>query len=89
MLAEQRYWPRRRTLKGGRIVFNDKRSVVDCTVVNLSEMGAKLHLPSIVDVPDTFELHIGDQVRAAWVVWKEQGAMGVTWISKTFPTRQM
>jgi hypothetical protein len=81
MLIERRHSPRRRTLKEGRIVFNDKRSVIDCTVLNLSEKGANLRLPSFVDVPDTFELHVGDNIHAAWVVWKADGTLGVTWIS--------
>jgi hypothetical protein len=81
MLIERRHSPRRRTLKEGRIVFDDKRSVIDCAVINLSEKGANLRLSSMVEIPDTFELHIGDEVHAAWVVWKADGALGVTWIS--------
>ena len=81
MLIERRHSPRRRTLKEGRIFFDDKRSVVACTVLNLSEKGANLRLLSVADVPDTFELHIGDEVHAAWVVWKSDGTLGVTWIS--------
>ena len=89
MLMERRKSPRRRTREKGKIVFNEERSVIDCMVANLSEMGANLRLPNIAGVPDTFELHFGDQVRAAWVVWKADGTLGVTWIGKTFPTRQM
>jgi hypothetical protein len=70
-----------RTLKGGRIVFDDKRSVIDCTVVNMSDKGASLRLPSILGVPDTFELHVGGEVHAAWVVWKSDGSLGVMWMS--------
>jgi uncharacterized OB-fold protein len=82
MLEERRHSPRGRTFKGGRIVFDDKRSVIDCTVVNMSDKGAKLRLPSILGVPDTFELHVGDEVHAVWVVWKTtDGTLGVTWIS--------
>jgi uncharacterized OB-fold protein len=79
--VERRHLPRRKTLKGGRIVFDDKRSVVDCTVTNMSEKGASLRLPSIVGIPDTFELHIGEEVHAVWVVWKKEGSLGVMWMS--------
>ena len=34
------------TLKAGRIVFNQRRSVLDCTVRNLSSTGACLDVPS-------------------------------------------
>ena len=81
MLVERRHSPRRRTFKGGRIVFDDKRSVIDCTVVNLSDRGANLRLPSVLGVPDMFELHVGGQVHAAWVVWKADGALGVMWMN--------
>ena len=62
-------------------MFDDKRSVIDCTVLNISENGANLRLASIVGIPDTFDLHIGDEIHAAWVVWKMDSTLGVTWIS--------
>jgi hypothetical protein len=81
MSVERRHSPRKRTLKGGQIVFDGKRSVIDCTVVNMSDKGASLRLPSILGVPDTFELHIGGEVYAAWVVWKRESTLGVMWTS--------
>ncbi|HLC07883.1 MAG TPA: PilZ domain-containing protein [Methyloceanibacter sp.] len=81
MLVERRHSPRRRTLKGGRIVFDDHRSVLDCTVHNVSENGAQLRLPNVVGVPDTFELHFDGIVRSAWVVWKQTDRLGITWIT--------
>jgi uncharacterized OB-fold protein len=79
MLEERRHSTRRRTFKAGRIVFDDKRSVISCTVVNMSENGANMRLPSVLGVADTFELHVGDEVHAAWVVWKTDGTLGVMW----------
>ena len=88
MLVERRHSPRRRTFKRGRIVFNDKRCVYDCTVVNLSDNGANLRVPSVRGVPDTFELHMGDEIYAAWVVWKTEGTIGVTWMKEGAPRFQ-
>jgi PilZ domain-containing protein len=70
---EKRREPRTRTLKKARIVFNDGRSVIDCVVRNLSPHGAMLVLPSLLGVPETFELHIDSDgschaVRMRWVV---------------------
>jgi hypothetical protein len=62
-------------------VFDDKRSVIDCTVINMSDRGANLRLPSIVGIPDTFELHVGGEVHAVWVVWKKDCSLGVMWTS--------
>jgi hypothetical protein len=49
-MTEHRKHSRQRTLKGGRIVFNQKRSVLTCTVRNLSSTGACLDVPSTVGI---------------------------------------
>ena len=49
---------RQRTLKSGKIVFNHKTSVVDCTVRNLSDTGACLQVGSAVGIPEIFDLLI-------------------------------
>lgn len=69
--------PRRRVLKQGRIVFNNKHSVIDCTVRNFSETGALLLLKSVIGVPDRFEFEMDGQTRLARVVWKREGQMGI------------
>ncbi len=50
--------PRRRVLKAGRLIFNDRRSTIDCTVRGLSEDGAELHLSTTTNVPDSFTLRL-------------------------------
>ena len=79
--TDRRRSPRRRTLKGARIVFNERRSVIDCRVRDLSANGAQLLLPSVVGIPDTFELQIDEVFRSARVAWKATGKLGVTWDS--------
>ena len=76
---EKRGEPRTRTLKKARIVFNDGRSVIDCVVRNLSSRGALLELPSLLGVPETFELRIESDgsCRAARTIWKGNGKIGV------------
>jgi hypothetical protein len=76
---EKRRQPRTRTLKKARIVFNDGRSAIDCVVRNLSSNGAMLELPSLLGVPETFELHIESEGtrHAARTIWKGNGKMGV------------
>jgi diguanylate cyclase (GGDEF)-like protein len=49
---------RRRVLKSGRIIFNDRRSVMDCTVRSFSEEGAGIDILSTRGVPDRFSLSI-------------------------------
>jgi hypothetical protein len=75
--SDNRHAARRKTLKGGRIVFNGGRSTIDCTVRNLSSHGAKLQVSSVVGVPDTFDLlldgHSRQPCRVAWRSLKELG----------------
>jgi hypothetical protein len=75
---DNRQSTRRRTLKGGRIVFNGGRSTIDCTVRDLSSRGAKLQVASVVGIPDTFDLllegHARQPCRVAWRSLKEIGA---------------
>jgi PilZ domain len=76
---EKRREPRKRTLKRGRLVFNDGRSVIDCVVRNLSPSGALLVLPSLLGIPQEFDLHIDSDrnCRAARIIWKGDGKIGV------------
>ena len=54
-MEERRKEARRRTLKAGKIMI-DGKSVIDCTVRNLTYKGANLEVGSPVGIPDTFEL---------------------------------
>ncbi|MCP8937223.1 PilZ domain-containing protein [Alsobacter sp. SYSU M60028] len=70
--------PRQRTLKGATIVFNNAKSVLDCTVRNLSTGGALLGLPTTAGVPAAFELRIPDHPpRACRVAWRLVDRIGV------------
>jgi hypothetical protein len=45
----QRYDPRFRTLKRGRIYFNDEQSSMDCQVRDMSSTGTKVKIQSYYD----------------------------------------
>jgi len=79
MMEERRRTPRRRTLKGARIVFNDGRSTIDATVRNLSEDGANLRVASVVGIPDTFILQLSDGTQhACRAIWHKSDEIGVS-----------
>jgi PilZ domain len=65
--------------KDGRIVFNHRRSVLDCTVRNLSSTGACLDVQSTVGVPDVFELIIEPDgiSRPCRIAWRSERRTGV------------
>jgi PAS domain-containing protein len=82
-MQERRKSPRSRNLKGGKILFNNKQSVITCTVRNISDDGANLHVQSAQGVPAFFDLLIEGEPahRACDVVWKAQGRIGVAFRS--------
>lgn len=49
---------RRRVLKAGQIVFNDRMSTIDCTVRSLGEDGATIDVSSAAGIPERFVLVI-------------------------------
>lgn len=49
---------RQRVLKAGQILFNERRSIVDCTIRSLGEDGAGLDVSASTGIPDTFALLI-------------------------------
>ncbi len=76
---ERRRNPRARTLKTARIVFNHHRSVIDCTVRNLSPLGACLKVASAIGIPEEFDVIFdADQsIRPCRMIWHKETQLGV------------
>lgn len=68
-----------RTLKKGTIVLAGGVSVFDCTVRNISETGALLHVPSLA-IPSHFELRMDSTMprHECTVRWRAESAIGVS-----------
>ena len=49
---------RRRVLKAGKLIFNDRNSTVDCTVRSIWETGADVDVSTTVGIPDEVTLAI-------------------------------
>jgi hypothetical protein len=82
MADQQRARPRRRVLKGGKIVFHKGYSVIDCLVRDLSEAGARLKLGDVVGVPAEFILRVaGAPDRACRVIWRSAEEIGVEFVA--------
>lgn len=79
---ERRDARRHRTLRSGRIIFNNGFSVLTCTVRDLSDTGAQLQFSSLVGIPHEFELAIdaAPHGRMCRVAWRKEGRMGVAFI---------
>jgi diguanylate cyclase (GGDEF)-like protein/PAS domain S-box-containing protein len=89
-MNDRRHSPRMRTLRSGKILFNNKRSVVNCTVRNLSAEGACLQVESPVGIPSRFDLSIeGEQTsRPALMVWQSDHRVGVVFASQRSEERR-
>jgi hypothetical protein len=69
---------RRRALKRARITFKDRWATIDCTVLNLSDLGACLKVESPIGIPDTFDLVLDNApVRGCRVTWRKATQIGV------------
>jgi hypothetical protein len=79
MTDDNRYVPRRRVLKGGKIIFPDGTMVADCVIRNLSVAGARLDVPATLALPHEFKLLDVQTERRyiAKVAWRRGDQMGV------------
>lgn len=80
MTEERRTSARHRTFLQGRVIYNNRRSSVDCIIRELTDEGARLSFNDPVGVPHAFELYIPhrDQTYRAEIAWNHGDEMGVT-----------
>jgi hypothetical protein len=74
---ERRAVARHKVLKAGKVVFNKGYSVIDCTIRNLSDIGALVIVPNAVSVPETFELRWDDNAWPCTVTWRSLDRLAV------------
>jgi hypothetical protein len=78
-MLEKRQVQRTRVLKGAKIILDNRSSLFDCTVRNLTNLGASVHLASSVGIPDVFALSFdfGRSSRRCRVIWRTENKIGV------------
>jgi diguanylate cyclase (GGDEF)-like protein len=78
-MDERRHEQRHKTLRSGKIIFNHRRSVIDCLVRNLSDGGTCLEVNSAVGIPATFDLSIDGEegTHACQRIWESETRVGV------------
>src|SRR5512144_900857 len=57
-MSERRRTVRQKSFLRGCIYFNNRRTVVDCLIRDISEGGARLQFSDAISIPDSFELYI-------------------------------
>jgi len=69
---------RRRTLLSAKIIYNDRKSIMSCTVRNLSQNGARLIFGVTPICPSFFTLDLGDgQIHRCEVAYRVGPIIGV------------
>lgn len=76
-MIERRAAPRQRVFKAGRLEFAGER--MDCTVRNLSKMGATLEVNTSYGIPHEVDLDIVTRRERypCYVVWRDPKRLGV------------
>jgi hypothetical protein len=77
--VERRRVARQKSFLRGSIHFNNRRSVVDCLIRDISPYGARLIFSDAVTVPDVLELYIPQkgQTLRTHVIWRHGQEVGV------------
>src|SRR5689334_18518239 len=77
---ERRRVPRQKSFLRGSIHFNNRRSVVDCLIRDISPYGARLIFSDSVSVPDVVELYIPqkEQTLRAHIIWRHGQEVGTS-----------
>ena len=83
-MAERRGAPRQKSFLRGCIYFNNRRSVMDCLIRDLTEDGARIIFSHTVNVPDIVELYIPqkEQTLRAHVKWRRGDDIGLDFTNR-------
>jgi PilZ domain len=80
-MIEQRRELRSRCLREGRIIFNNRNSVLSCIVRDMSGGGVRITLERADAVPGSFQFHLkGAPSVQARKVWTRVNELGVSFV---------
>ena len=72
---------RRTVLKGARIIFNERQSILNCRVRDMTTGGARLDLSTQQLLPHEFELQVsGNPMRRCGLRWAHGNFVGVRFL---------
>jgi hypothetical protein len=79
--SERREQMRRTVIKGARIVFNERKSTLDCRVRDMTQEGARLDFSTPQLLPHEFELQLaGVPARRCGLCWARGTFVGVRFL---------
>lgn len=80
---ENRNALRHRTLKAGKIVFDNQQCIIDCVIKNVSDTGARLEVNAWFECPDHVTLQIHDgPTHECQVVRHNETELGVKFLDE-------
>lgn len=81
-MEDRRKIRRQRTILGGMVTFNRRRSTSDCTIRNLTDNGALLVFENATLLPAEFDLTIASKEKTvrALTVWRGPSSAGVSFL---------
>ena len=77
--ADRRHQRRQRVLKGALVVLGDHLRAFDCTIRNLTEVGAKIDIETTLGIPDEFEIFVQstNRIAPARTIWRNDHEIGI------------
>ncbi len=89
-MQDNRQVQRTRVLKGAKIILNNS-SIFDCTVHNLTNVGACVYLPSSIGISNSFALSFDGarSSRRCRVIWRTKNKLGVSFLCASPPLNKM
>ncbi len=83
-IDERRATERENTLLWAKVIFPDRRTRLDCIVLNLSEGGVKIQLDPTAQLPREFSIRFerGKPERLFRTVWRIGGELGARFIPR-------
>ena len=78
--AERRRTARQKSFLRGMIYFNNRRSVSDCLIRDISTYGARVIFSDSVQTPDVLDLYIPqkEQTLRSHVIWRNGTEVGIS-----------
>jgi hypothetical protein len=79
--ADRRSSTRKKIFREARVFFNDRQSLIDCTILDLSDGGAKLEFADRQVLPRTFDLQMQNgAIYRCEVRWAKDNFFGVRFL---------
>ena len=78
-MLERRQIPRTKIRKHARLIFDQPRLLLDCTVLDVTSVGAGLRLEASLEIPERFDLAFASTLasRNCRLVWRTEDILGV------------